>query len=131
METSINKKQKTEVAGVFRDCMEQFGAKHNLCHVQQKALSDITSCRTSLLGGHINTCNHCGFKQQAYNSCHNRHCPKCQFLKQEQWIDKLKGRLIPGRYFHIVFSISHLLNPLFYINQKVCYKLLFELHQRR
>ena len=126
METAINKRKKTEVAGVFRDCMGQVGAKHNLCHVQQKALSDITSCRTSLLGGHINSCNQCGFTRQAYNSCHNRHCPKCQFLKQEQWVDKLKGRLIPGKYFHIVFSIPHLLNQLFYINQAICYKLLFD-----
>lgn len=125
METSINKRQKTEVASVFHTCMEQARAKHNFCHVQQKALDDITSCRTSLQGGHINSCNQCGFKKQAYNSCHNRHCPKCQFLKQEQWVDKLKGRLIPGRYFHIVFSIPHFLNPLFYINQAVCYKLLF------
>jgi len=125
METLTNKRQKAEVAGVFHTCMEQVGTKHNLCHVQQKALDDIASCRTSLLGGHINSCNQCGFKRQAYNSCHNRHCPKCQFLKQEQWVDKLKGRLIPGKYFHIVFSISHLLNPLFYINQKTCYKLLF------
>ena len=125
METSINKRQKAEVASVFHTCMEQAGTKHNLCHVQQKTLNDIVSCRTSLLGGHINSCNQCGFKRQAYNSCHNRHCPKCQFLKQEQWVDKLKGRLIPGRYFHIVFSIPHLLNPLVYINQAVCYKLLF------
>lgn len=126
METSINKRQKVEVAEVFNTCRKQGGAKHNLCHVQQKALDDIASCRTSLLGGHINSCNQCGFKKQAYNSCHNRHCPKCQFLKQEQWVDKLKGRLIPGRYFHIVFSIPHLLNQLIYINQAVCYKLLFD-----
>ena len=82
----------------------------------------LPDCQT---GGHINSCNNCGFTRQAYNSCHNRHCPKCQFLKQEQWTDKLKGRLLPGRYFHIVFSLPHLLNPLFYINQQLCYKLLF------
>jgi hypothetical protein len=126
METIINKKQNLEVAHVLKTGIEQTVGEQNLCSVQLKALFDITSCRSSLLGGHINSCNQCGFKQQAYNSCHNRHCPKCQFLKQEQWVDKLKGRLIPGRYFHIVFSIPHLLNPLFYINQKQCYKLLFD-----
>lgn len=126
MEKFINKKQNLEVADVLKTGIEQTVGEQNLCRVQLKALSDITSCRSSNMGGHINSCNQCGFKQQAYNSCHNRHCPKCQFLKQEQWVDKLKGRLIPGRYFHIVFSIPHLLNPLFYINQKQCYKLLFE-----
>jgi predicted Zn-ribbon and HTH transcriptional regulator len=125
METSINKRQNLEVADILKTGMEQIVDKQNLCHVQLKALFDITSCRSSVMGGHINSCKQCGFKQQAYNSCHNRHCPKCQFLKQEQWVDKLKGRLIPGKYFHIVFSIPHLLNPLFYINQSQCYKLLF------
>ncbi len=126
METTVNKRQNVEVADVFLACNEQIREQQYLCHIQQKALGDIAACRTVDMGGHINTCNHCGFKQQAYNSCHNRHCPKCQFLKQEQWVDKLKGRLIPGRYFHIVFSIPHLLNPLFYINQAICYKLLFD-----
>ena len=122
----ILKKETAEVASVFHACSEDFLHSKQLCHQQQKAFSDIACCRTSQLGGHINTCTHCKYKQQAYNSCHNRHCPKCQFLKQEQWVDKLKGRLIPGRYFHIVFSMPHLLNPLFYINQNLCYKLLFD-----
>ena len=126
METITNKRQKAGVAGAINACMGKYGVLQNLCHTQQKALDDIIACRTVGLGGHINTCNNCGSKQQAYNSCHNRHCPKCQFLKQEQWVDKLKGRLIPGRYFHIVFSIPHFLNPLFYINQAVCYKILFD-----
>lgn len=126
MDKVFNKRETTEVANVFHGCPEDFLQSSHLCHQQQKAFSDIACCRTSQLGGHINTCNHCGYKTQAYNSCHNRHCPKCQFLKQEQWVDKLKGRLIPGRYFHIVFSVPHLLNPLFYLNQSLCYKLLFD-----
>lgn len=123
---SESKKDKTEVATIFKFYHKEFIQTNRLCPEQQKAFDAIMSCRTSQLGGHINTCNQCGHKQQAYNSCHNRHCPKCQFLKQEQWVDKLKGRLIPGRYFHIVFSVPHLLNPLFYINQSLCYKLLFD-----
>jgi hypothetical protein len=125
MEATNNNRQKAEVALVFNSCSGNFMTGGNLCHEQRKTMDDILACRTSLKGGHINTCSHCGFSMQAYNSCHNRHCPKCQFLKQEQWVDKLKGRLIPGRYFHIVFSVPHLLNPLFYINQRLCYKLLF------
>lgn len=124
MET--NKRQDIELANILKLGMAQVMGHQKLCSTQLKAVSDITSCRSRALGGHINTCSNCGFKQQAYNSCHNRHCPKCQFLKQEQWVDKLKGRLLPGRYFHIVFSIPHLLNPLFYINQEQCYKLLFD-----
>ena len=126
MKTTINKRQNFEVADVLKTNIGQVTSQQNLCNTQRKAFFDVTSCRSSKLGGHINTCNQCGYKQQAYNSCHNRHCPKCQFLKQEQWVDKLKGRLIPGRYFHIVFSVPHLLNPLFYINQNLCYKLLFD-----
>ena len=126
MEESVNKRQMLEVAGIFKYSTEKILNTRQFCHEQRKAFDDITSCRTSLLGGHINSCTECGFKKQAYNSCHNRHCPKCQFLKQEQWVDKLKGRLIPGRYFHIVFSMPHLLNQLIYINQAVCYKLLFD-----
>jgi predicted Zn-ribbon and HTH transcriptional regulator len=126
MEESVNKRQMLEVAGIFKYSTEEILNTRQFCHEQRKAFDDITSCRTSLLGGHINSCTECGFKKQAYNSCHNRHCPKCQFLKQEQWVDKLKGRLIPGRYFHIVFSMPHLLNQLIYINQAVCYKLLFD-----
>ena len=121
-----NNQEKAEVATIFNTCHERFMNTNRLCHEQQKAFYSIASCRTSQLGGHINRCNQCSHQQQAYNSCHNRHCPKCQFLKQEQWVDKLKGRLIPGRYFHIVFSVPHLLNPLFYINQRLCYKLLFD-----
>lgn len=126
MKTQINKRHNVEVADVLNSCLDGITGSWSLCSIQSKALYDITNCRTGNLGGHLNTCNNCGFKQQAYNSCHNRHCPRCQFLKQEQWVDKLKGRLIPGRYFHIVFSIPHLLNPLFYINQEQCYKLLFD-----
>lgn len=126
MKTTTNRRQHFEVADVLTKNIGQIASQQQLCNTQRKAFSDIISCRTSKLGGHINTCDHCGHKAQAYNSCHNRHCPKCQFLKQEQWVDKLKGRLIPGRYFHIVFSVPHLLNKLFYINQRLCYKLLFD-----
>jgi predicted Zn-ribbon and HTH transcriptional regulator len=126
METMENQRHMAEVAGVFRSAYEAFLTSHRLCQRQQKAFDDILSCRTSALGGHVNTCDKCGFTCQSYNSCHNRHCPKCQFLKQEQWVDKLKGRLIPGRYFHIVFSFPQLLNGLFYINQPLCYRLLFD-----
>jgi predicted Zn-ribbon and HTH transcriptional regulator len=121
-----NQRYMAEVAGVFSSCPEAFLTSGKLCRQQQKAFDNILSCRTSAMGGHINTCDNCGFTRQSYNSCHNRHCPKCQFLKQEQWVDKLRGRLIPGRYFHIVFSVPHQINGLIFINQPLCYKLMFD-----
>lgn len=126
MKRPDNRQHNIEVADVIGSCTEEQVSSLGLVPVQAKAYHDILSCRTSELGGHLNICNKCGFKQQAYNSCHNRHCPKCQFLKQELWADKIKAKLLPGRYFHIVFSIPHELNALVYANQKTCYSILFE-----
>jgi len=126
MQAIINQRHRLEVADVFICCQQEFIQHHTLCPVQQKALENIIQCRTARLGGHLNCCTNCGYEKPSYNSCRNRHCPKCQFIKQVQWVDKLKGRLIPGKYFHVVFTIPELLNPLFYINQADCYHLLFQ-----
>ena len=126
MKKPENKKHKLELADILSFCKKGLIESGKLCSVQEKALEDITTCRTSAKGGHISSCTNCGHKEQSYNSCRNRHCPKCQFIKQEQWVDKLKGRLLPGRYFHIVFTLPGLLRPLFYINQQACYDILFQ-----
>lgn len=126
MNDFVNGRHTVEVADVFRQAQHQLLSQHPLCPVQQKAFHDILRCRTMQAGGHINRCDNCGYETQAYNSCRNRHCPKCQVIKQEQWVDRLQGRLIPGRYFHVVFTIPQILNPLFYINQQQCYHLLFQ-----
>ncbi len=86
----------------------------------------IESCRTAELGGHVDECDHCGTKVISYNSCRNRHCPKCQFLKKEQWIEAREKDLLPIPYFHVVFTIPDLLNPLVLRNQEVFYALLFK-----
>jgi hypothetical protein len=96
-----------------------------MCAHQQKTMKAIIDCRTNAFGGHTARCNHCGFEKQAYNSCRNKHCPKCQFIKQEQWVDKLKGRLLPVRHFHLVFTVPDTLHNIFYINQRYCYSALF------
>lgn len=121
-----NKKQSTELANIFGRHWEDFFKKHNLCHEQAKAYEAIVSCRTSVLGGHTDRCDHCGHIRQSYNSCRNRHCPKCQYIKQVQWVDKLKANLIPVRYFHIVFTIPQCLHKAFYINQSAAYSLMFK-----
>lgn len=121
-----NKKQNTELSDIFLKHQEDFLKKHRLCPEQAKAFQAIVNCRTLALGGHAKRCDNCGFTRQAYNSCRNRHCPKCQFIKQVQWVDKLKSNLVPIRYFHLVFTIPQCLHKTFYINQSVAYSLMFK-----
>jgi hypothetical protein len=85
----------------------------------------IELCRTAILGGHKDQCDHCGHVEISYNSCRNRHCPKCQTLRKERWIEARREDLLPIPYFHVVFTIPSELNPLVSMNRKVLYDLLF------
>ncbi len=85
----------------------------------------IEVCRTPLLGGHVDQCDHCGHLEISYNSCRNRHCPKCQFLRKEEWIEARREDLLPIQYFHVVFTIPAGLNPLVLRNRRVLYDLFF------
>lgn len=120
-----NKRSRIEVADIIRLCRSEVEENPSLSYEQLKAINAIVRCRSSELGGHVSYCTHCSHSQQAYNSCRNRHCPKCQLLKQQQWVDKLSSRLLPGRYFHLVFTIPTCLHPLFKYNLEKCYDLLF------
>jgi predicted Zn-ribbon and HTH transcriptional regulator len=111
-----------EVAEIFRLLSGDMPA---LSADQAKAIQDIVDCRTPALGGHVHQCDHCGHKQDLYNSCCNRHCPKCQSLNQLRWIEERRKDLLPVEYFHIVFTVSRALNPLFRFNARACYNLLF------
>lgn len=115
-----------ELSSILNQYGAAFKIKHNLCSVQEKAMDDIIACRTAKLKGHLSKCDRCGHKEQSYNSCRNRHCNKCQFIRQTMWADRLKGRLLPGKYFHVVFTVPECLNKLFYINQQLCYDMLFK-----
>jgi hypothetical protein len=86
----------------------------------------IEVCRTSYLGGHVEQCTSCGFERCAYNSCRNRHCPKCQSLTKAKWLEHRKSELLPVGYFHTVFTIAHELNPLALRNKKAVYTILFK-----
>ena len=86
----------------------------------------IEVCRTAALGGHLDVCEECGHIKISYNSCRNRHCPKCQFLKTEQWLEAREKELLPIPYFHVVFTIPEELNALALRNQEVVYSLLFK-----
>jgi hypothetical protein len=126
MAATDNKVQRVELAAILRSHAADYLDKNNLSFEQEKAFTSIMKCRTSELGGHIDGCNNCGHTRQAYNSCRNRHCPKCQFIKQAQWVDKLASRLLPIRHFHVVFTIPGVLHKLFYLNKEKAYNLLLK-----
>ena len=90
-----------------------------------KVLLAIARCRTAALGGHLDECTRCGHRAISYNSCRNRHCPKCQTAAREQWIAARQKELLPARYVHVVFTLPHRLAPLALQNKKVLYDLLF------
>jgi hypothetical protein len=114
-----------EVADIFRDQGEVYRHSHALTAEQRKAIRDIVACRTAVLGGHLDVCPDCGFNRPAYNSCRNRHCPKCQALKQAAWIEARRERTLPTHYFHVVFTVPQELNALAQRNPVRIYDLLF------
>ena len=114
-----------EVQDVFRLYADQYREQHNLSYVQLKALSAVEKCRTAELGAHLDTCESCGCVEISYNSCRNRHCPKCQTLAKERWIDNQKNDLLNVGYFHVVFTVPDILRPVIYQNQAKLYSLLF------
>ncbi len=117
-----------EVADIFGDHGDvyraQYGSQMSL--QQKRAMRAIEICRTAALGGHLDVCLDCGAERNAYNSCRNRHCPKCQFLKTERWVQDRTNDLLPIPYFHAVFTLPQALRPLALRNQKVVYSLLFK-----
>jgi hypothetical protein len=114
-----------EVADVFRRYGPSYRARHVLSREQRRAMRAIEACRTAALGGHIEECDRCGHRRPVYNSCRNRHCPKCQALAKAQWLAQRQAELLPVGYFHAVFTLPHELNPLLAANQAVLYALLF------
>jgi predicted Zn-ribbon and HTH transcriptional regulator len=117
---------KLELADLFRLYGCAYRNSHHLPLTQLKVMRAIENCRTAALGGHIEQCNHCGYQRQSYNSCRNRHCPKCQSLAKARWLEDRKSDLLPVGYFHIVFTLPHELNPLVLSNKKVLCELLFK-----
>jgi len=116
-----------EVADVLRThgpaYLEAFGK--TLSAAQRRALLDLALCRTAALGGHVEACDTCGEQRIAYNSCRNRHCPKCQAGTRARWLEDRQAELLPVDYVHVVFTLPHQLAPLALQNQRVLYGLLF------
>src|ERR1700694_2310335 len=92
---------------------------------QLKAFRAILRCRTAALGGHVDACPKCGHQAISYNSCRNRHCPKCQTQARERWLAAREQELLPTSYFHVVFTVPHALNVLALDNARLFYDLLF------
>ncbi|MBU0506631.1 MAG: IS91 family transposase [bacterium] len=119
-------KPKYELAQVFSKFGHDFKTRTPLLPDQHKVMHHIEVCRTTQLGGHIEKCDHCAFEKISYNSCRNRHCPKCQYLTKEQWLEDRKSELLPVGYFHNVFTLPHELNPIVLYNKKACFDILFK-----
>jgi Putative transposase/Transposase zinc-binding domain len=107
-----------EVADILRLHGDTYGAAHPVPPPHHKVMHDIMVCRTAKLGGHAEQCGQCGFERYAYNSCRNRHCPKCQTLTKEKWLEDRKAELLEVPYFHCVFTLPHELNPLVLTNKR-------------
>jgi hypothetical protein len=117
-----------EVAEVFRNHGEAFLDRYGdtLRPEQRRALSDIAACRTAALGGHVEECDRCGHRQIAYNSCRNRHCPKCQATAAAQWVEAREAELLPVEYAHVVFTLPAVLGPIALQNPREVYGILFK-----
>lgn len=124
-ESAEPKSPRFEVADVFRRFFARFLTNHHLSVEQQKVARHIQQCRTAALGGHVEGCDSCSHTRISYNSCRDRHCPKCQSMVKERWLLDRRAELLPCGYFHLVFTIPHLLNLLVLHNRKLCLGLIF------
>ncbi|QBH12320.1 IS91 family transposase [Desulfobacter hydrogenophilus] len=114
-----------DIADIFRHAGQRFLETFGASHEQIKVMNKIITCRTAALGGHIDACPDCDFQKNSYNSCRNRHCPKCQTMTKEKWLDKRVSELLPATYYHLVFTLPHNLNPIILCNMKPLLDLLF------
>ena len=114
-----------EVADVVRGHGARFCATHRVSVEQRRVLRAIERCRTAVLGGHVEQCEDCGATRIAYNSCRNRHCPKCQGPERAKWLAAQQALLLPVPYFHVVFTLPRALGALIRVNPRRLYNLLF------
>jgi hypothetical protein len=118
---------KLEVADVFRRYGAAYREKHDasMSTAQRRVMSAIEVCRTAALGGHLERCDQCGHERNCFNSCRDRHCPKCQSLARAQWIEDRQSELLEVPYFHVVFTVPDQIAAIAYQNKKVVYGILF------
>ena len=123
--TPMLSRPRFEVADVLRAYGDAYRAAHPVSPMQARVMRRLASCRTAALGGHRDTCAGCGFNRVSYNSCRDRHCPKCQATKRAAWLDDRLDRLLPVPYFHVVVTPPDTLHPLVLPNPAALYDLLF------
>ena len=121
----LNRENRHEIADIFNRYGDQYRQNNNISCAQTKVMHHIETCRTAALGGHVEQCNECGYERIAYNSCRDRHCPKCQTMTKERWLNDRKAELLPCGYFHLVFTLPHTLNPIVLNNKKIMLSMLF------
>ena len=116
-----------EVADVFRRYGQAYRERHraSLCTAQRRVMSAIELCRTAALGGHIEQCDRCDHQRICYNSCRDRHCPKCQSLARAQWLDDRRSELLDTQYFHVIFTVPQPIATIALQNKDVVYNILF------
>lgn len=124
----MKQKNGVEVADIFRTYGNEYRKlyRDELPLQYLRVMRAIEICRTAELGGHVEQCNRCGKIRISYNSCRNRHCPKCQFLSKERWVLEVNRYLLPIQYFHVVFTLPDQLNPIVLRNKKAMYEILFQ-----
>ncbi len=108
-----------EVADVIRKCGARYAEAYACPAQHQRILRDLSRCRTGALGGHKNKCDHCGHEEIAYNSCRNRHCPKCQASARAQWLEDQESDLLQVPYFHVVFTLPEAIGPIALQNKRL------------
>ena len=119
-----------ELADIFRREAPAYREKHRLPREQSRVIDAIVDCRTAVLGGHVEQCGQCSHIRISYNSCRNRHCPRCQSLARAKWVDARKAELLPVEYFHVVFTVPEQIAAIAFYNRKVVYDILFQASAR-
>jgi len=114
-----------ELAGIFRQYGEAYRQSRKLPPAQLRVMRAIEVCRTAVLGGHAEKCSQCDYTRISYNSCRNRHCPKCQNTQRARWLQDRQAELLPVTYFHVVFTIPEELARIAFYNKEVVYGILF------
>ena len=117
-----------ELGEIFRQVGPDYRRDHAgaLSRAQLRAMSAIARCRTAALGGHVEQCDACGHQRIAYNSCRDRHCPKCQSLTRAQWLEDRRAELLPVEYFHVVFTVPQQIEAIVFQNKALLYGMLFK-----
>src|SRR5438270_7289165 len=115
-----------EVADIVRRYGDRYRLEAgSLSHLQRRVILALVQCRTAALGGHVEQCDRCQHTRVWYNSCRNRHCPKCQSLARAQWIEQREADLLDAEYFHVVFTVPDAIATIAYHNKAVVYGILF------